>query len=127
MTKAEFLSAYHADDGDEIIRSALLDDETWLSVLADGFLAESVSLNKHLPIRVLERLARHSDSRIRGMVADKRASKTILATLAEDSDASVRLRVAANRKADKEILLQLTTDPEPAVRTLALERLEDWK
>ena len=128
-TADEFLALYQRDavDGVEAWRSRAVTEEACRVLLTRGFPAETLLLNKTLPIGVLRTLAAAPDPRIRSMVADKRSAVDLLQQLSRDPDISVRLRVVWNAKAPRVLLEALSVDATPEVRAAAQLRLSKAK
>jgi hypothetical protein len=84
--------------------------------------------NKTVPEEILKFLADDSDSSVRSRVADKRkCPKDILLKLAKDEKSSVRARVAFNSKATQEVLEILACDSCEDVAEAAKSRLNQLK
>lgn len=124
-TADEFLALYHRDvDGaDTEWRTRAVGEEACRELLKQGFRAETLLLNKRLPISVLRTLAADQDPRIRCMIADKRSAAALLGELANDPEVSVRLRVAWSAKAPRALLEVLSNDAALEVRDAARSRL----
>lgn len=81
--------------------------------------------NKTVPEEILRLLSNDSDSSVRRRVADKiKCPADVLAKLAKDSDEAVRLRVAYNPKVTREILERLTTDSWDEIVRVSKGRLD---
>ena len=100
--------------------------EIWESVLEKyPDLTFWVAQNKTVPVVILEKLATHSDTRVRDMVARKRKiPESLMLVLAKDEDGSVRLALANNGKVTERVLKVLINDSWQAVRERALEKLQ---
>jgi len=118
---AQYLSLVEEDD--VCARTVDVAETVWRELLAQGYSKRSILLHKHLPLAVLEILARDSDPSIRSDVADKRAAAPLLAQLALDESSMVRARVAWNANATPAIWERLADDPEPFVANAARKRL----
>ena len=83
-----------------------------------------VAQNKTVPIRILELLTSHPDSRVRDMVATKRKlPEKLMLQLADDVSESVRCSLSWNAKASRTVLEKLSMDTCSAVREQARQRL----
>jgi hypothetical protein len=121
----QFLDAYRLEEtcNDHGWRTSDLSTDVCHELLQRGFRPDVLLLNTRVPLEVLSELADHTDPRIRSLVAMRRASAPLLIHLAEDTEVTVRLRVAYNAKAPEEVLRLLATDRDPEVRRVADERL----
>lgn len=99
--------------------------DVWFAILeTDPDLIDSVVLNKTLPNEVLCWLITHGEARIRCLVATKRKlSADLLDVLAKDTDESVRVRVARNRRVPVSTLQDLSNDGSWVVRAAAQDGL----
>ncbi|NGN91647.1 hypothetical protein G5C66_02690 [Nocardioides sp. KC13] len=119
-----------ADESPESVRRIRHDTapaEVWLEVLQRApEHADTVALNKALPLTVLRVLAKSEDSRVRfAVVQKKRLSSDLLTQLATDPDEGIRLAVAEHRNTAQSTLRTLATDSWDRVRDAAERRLED--
>jgi hypothetical protein len=99
--------------------------EVWLEIISSmPEMKEWVAHNKTVPIEILEKLAKDSDSRVRFVVATKRKLPAALQIqLAKDADDGVRDRIARNKNATKSALHVLAKDNQIRIREKAAERL----
>lgn len=83
-----------------------------------------VAQNKTVPVEILEKLAKHEDSRVRSMVASKRKiPESLMLTFVSDSSSSVRHSLVNNGKVTERVLSVLAKDSWQAVRDRAIEKL----
>jgi hypothetical protein len=81
---------------------------------------EWVAINKRLPPEVIAHLAEDPDARVRMAIAMKRSlSPGVFESLSVDRDEGVRARLAANRKLPSHIAERLSHDPSPVVSAAA--------
>ncbi|QOD12109.1 hypothetical protein IEE84_09415 [Psychrobacter sp. 28M-43] len=102
--------AHTQDYGRVINECAVL--ETWFEIIRHyPIMREWVSLNKTVPIEVLETLTYDDSPTIRGSIARKnKITREIFEVLADDKDASVRNRLVYNKNILKDLLLKLTNN-----------------
>ncbi|MBY5921733.1 HEAT repeat domain-containing protein [Ferrimonas balearica] len=100
--------------------------EVWEAVLEKyPELSFWVAQNKTAPVEILQELALHDDSNVRGMVARKRKiPELLMLSLAKDKSESVRHALANNGKVTEKVLRVLIKDSCEFVRESASEKLE---
>ena len=105
----EFIDLRMSEVKEEYDRSAQEEAslETWHELVSEyPEMREWVAHNKTVPLEILEKLSCDRDAKVRWVVATKRKlSKELQLALAQDSDESVRLRIAFNAKAFKEAVV----------------------
>ncbi|MEZ5593547.1 MAG: HEAT repeat domain-containing protein [Gammaproteobacteria bacterium] len=100
--------------------------EVWNDVLEKyPEMAFWVAQNKSVPIQILEKLAKHSDPKVRDMVARKRKiPESLMLVLANDCDSSVRNALVNNGKVTERVLHLLVKDSWKAISKRAAEKLQ---
>ncbi len=117
------------EDSDSLLNRRAANDaaskETWELILHKRpDLADSVAFNKKLPREIVDQLITHEAARVRSIVAMKRIlTEDQFLELANDTDESVRIMIANNRKTPTRILEQLRFDSCELVKSAALSRL----
>ena len=113
-------------ESQERLRSDSASEEIWLKIISERpDLHDAVIFNRHIPQSAMRALASSNDSRIRSLLANRRALPVdFFEKLAADSDESVRARIACNKKAPKPILIMLAEDESPIIAEPARKRLE---
>jgi hypothetical protein len=124
----EFKRLRESDIPEEYHRAAHeeADIRVWETVLEKyKGMAFWVAQNKTVPIEILEKLAKHSDPKVRDMVARKRKiPESLMPALAIDNDASVRNALVNNGKVTESVLKILAKDSWQAVSERAAEKLQ---
>lgn len=127
-TAEEFKRLRESDRPDEYQRAAheAADIHVWETVLIRyAEMAFWVAQNKTVPIEILEKLAKHSDPKVRDMVARKRKiPESLMLLLAKDEDASVRNALVNNGKVTETVLEILSQDSWQTVSERAGEKLK---
>ncbi|WP_083845973.1 hypothetical protein [Rhodanobacter spathiphylli] len=97
----------------------------WLDVISRfPEMREWVAYNKTVPIEILAVLAHDESASVRLTVADKRKlTLELFDLLAHDQDELVRQRIAYNKKAPLQLLERLSVDVSPLVRDAAMKHL----
>ena len=81
--------------------------------------------NKTVPIQILEKLAKDSDSSVREAVARKRKiNEAIFQLLVADHDENVRYALACNSKLDADKLQQIRKDGSECFKNALAERIK---
>ena len=124
----EFKRLRESEVIDEYTRATHDDASTkiWEDVL-DKYpeLAFWVAQNKTVPLEILEKLAVHTDPKVRDMVARKRKiPEALMLQLAKDEDESVRNALVNNGKVTEAVLRVLINDTWQVVRERASEKLQ---
>ena len=124
----EFKRLRESDIPEEYHRAAHeeADLKVWHGVLKKyPDMAFWVVQNKTVPIDILEVLSKHSDPKVRDMVARKRKiPETLMLVLATDSDSSVRNSLVNNSKVTERVLRILAKDSWQTVSERAAEKLQ---
>lgn len=118
----EFIRLRDSDEKLEYDRSAM--DEAPLSVwyeVIEKFPEYSrwVAHNKTVPLEVLERLAEADDMTKQFVARKRKLSHSLFERLADDDSRTVRIAIAANRKAPMYILQKLLCDEDESVSSAA--------
>lgn len=122
----EFIRLRTSDDEAEYQRAASADapDHVWAELIENHpEMRFWVAQNKTVPVSVLAELASDSDAKVRVMVAMKRKlTRSLFELLASDRDEGVRAAIARNAKCPPDLRDRLRSDASEVVRDAAASR-----